>query len=279
MESSAKKGQQSIADVRSPPGAHSPAIEAEFDYDASWSKKVAALDPKEKLRVQQTLDMVPAEVRSMLDAGSGDGRISSHLTQRCLVVCVDISAHALRRNPNPVRTVGHLTQLPYSNGAVDLVLLSEVIEHIPARILPTVLGEIRRVARKYILITVPYRETLVEANVRCECGYVFHKWGHLARYDERALPGLYPDLPVQRLAHLGPPKPSNLDVAVALRQKLGGRYAGPEDDTICPKCSGRNFVEGHRNPVSMLFGGLNTVASRILPPRRATWIGALFQKA
>src|ERR1700682_485225 len=107
-------------------------VDAQFDYDESWTLKEAPLDAKEAGRIRQTIELIPNEVKSVLDAGCGDGRVLASRARGYHVVGVDVSYNALSREANRRRVVGVLTALPFSDGAFDLVLISEVIEHIPA---------------------------------------------------------------------------------------------------------------------------------------------------
>jgi SAM-dependent methyltransferase len=250
----------------------------EFNYEQSWALKEAPVDIKESARIRETLALIPADARNVLDAGCGDGRVLAQLAARYNVYGVDVSYNALARETNRRRTVGVLSDLPFRDGCFDLVLVSEVIEHIPLEVLQRVLSEVSRVSRKYILITVPYRESLEEANVRCTCGFVFHKWGHLQAFDERKVASLYSGIPLRKLAYIGEPKRADPRLFKKLRQDLGGRYAPGDPDTLCPKCGGSRFTVGRRNIPSMLFGAAGLLAGRLMPQRRATWIGALFEK-
>lgn len=251
---------------------------AQFDYEESWALKAAPIDAKESERIRQTMELIPGDVRSVLDAGCGDGRVSMALGSQYQVVGVDVSCNALSREANRSRVAGILTALPFRDESFDLVLISEVIEHIPADALPQVLQEIRRTSRKYVLITVPYRETIEDASVRCQCGFVFHKWGHLQTYDERRLISLYPDMVLCRVDHLGPAKPSDPRWLKRISQHWGGRYAEPDADTICPKCGGRFFAAAKGNAFSTLCAYTGALAGRVLPGRRATWVAGLFQR-
>lgn len=51
--------------------------------------------------------------------------------------------------------VGDVTLLPFGAGCFDLVLAAQILEHIPFADFPRAVSELRRVARKYVIITVP----------------------------------------------------------------------------------------------------------------------------
>ncbi len=104
----------------------------EFNYEQSWALKVASVDAKESQRIRQTLELIPDEVRSVLDAGCGDGRVTMALARGHDVVGVDVSCNALNREARRSRVASVLTALPFRDESFDLVLVSEVIEHIPA---------------------------------------------------------------------------------------------------------------------------------------------------
>jgi SAM-dependent methyltransferase len=253
--------------------------EAYLDYEQSWAHKEAIVDSKEAERIRQTLEMLPSNVQTVLDAGCGDGRVSSGLIGRSQVIQLDISHSALRRGTNRDGVAGVLTAMPFCDETFDLVLACEVIEHIPPNLLPEVLREIQRVARKYVLITVPYRETLADAEVRCICGFVFHKWGHSQTFDERKLRSLYPNLRIERVVYLGDSKPAGTPTLRKLAQKCVGDYVSADADTVCPKCGNQSFVTTHNKLVSKTFARITLLTACFLPRRRATWLGGVFEKS
>lgn len=60
--------------------------------------------------------------------------------------------------------------LPYTECSFDIVLLSEVLEHISWDNVDSLVRESIRVARKKVLITLP-----IKSNVKCACCFK-HKW-------------------------------------------------------------------------------------------------------
>ena len=74
----------------------------------------------------------------VLDVGSGSGRITEFLKSRFDdVVAVDITTASLMQETLSAHNVGfaeaRLPELPFCRGAFDLIVCSEVIEHLPTR--------------------------------------------------------------------------------------------------------------------------------------------------
>lgn len=68
-----------------------------------------------------------------------------------------------------------------ASGSIDLLILTEVIEHLDDLSLSTVLAEIHRVLAPSgrLVLTTPNDEVLERAEVICpECGCTFHRWQH-----------------------------------------------------------------------------------------------------
>ena len=143
----------------------------------------------------ETLQAVPKGVKTVLDAGCGDGRLAHRMAATMEVTALDFSRAALAQ----VRTrklCGDLTHLPFSEAAFDLVLCSQVLEHLPDEMLAPALAELRRVALRYVLVTVPNYEK-DEADIRARsltcprCGQVFHPDGHVRAFTTRLLRTLF----------------------------------------------------------------------------------------
>lgn len=94
----------------------------------------------------------------ILDFGCGTGGYAYKLMKLGLdVTAVDLNHKYVER----ARALGVQAQvieegrLPFPDQSFDTVYLVEVLEHLPDAVLPRILEEIRRVARRNVLITVP----------------------------------------------------------------------------------------------------------------------------
>ena len=112
-------------------------------------------------RFLHTLDeLMPASAPSrVLEVGVGEGEISARVRARypsAAIVGIDLYDPALTAEWQARGHVGafaDVTRLPFPDGAFDLVLGIEVLEHVadPAR----ALAEVRRVGREHFVLSVP----------------------------------------------------------------------------------------------------------------------------
>lgn len=81
---------------------------------------------------------------------------------------------------------GYSQAIPFADAAFDVVVASEVLEHLLDDVLTASIKEIARVLRPggRFIGTVPARENLAEQIVVCpHCGERFHRWGHHQSFD------------------------------------------------------------------------------------------------
>jgi len=102
------------------------------------------------------------EIRTALDAGCAEGFVSAHLREHELAeaafVGVDLDWAALQRgrtfSPFMQRAYSDVLRLPFGDAQFDLVLSTEVLEHLLDPRLA--LREFKRVSRRYVLLSVPH---------------------------------------------------------------------------------------------------------------------------
>jgi len=83
--------------------------------------------------------------------------------------------------------VGYSQNIPFSSDYFDIVIMSEVLEHLTDEVIVKTLKEVNRVLKKggRFIGTVPYNENLSEQIVICpKCGEKFHRWGHIQSFDK-----------------------------------------------------------------------------------------------
>lgn len=210
-----------------------------FENASHWER---SHHPNEAARIAATMDIVPDDVDSLLDVGCGDGRITNQLADRISrIVGVDASAAALRYVNGQTRQ-GPVDQLDFPDDSFDMVSCLEVIEHLPEGVFEACLAEIQRVARRYVLISVPLLETLAVKNIPCTiCGHRFNQTGHLRRFSKCNLRDLLRSMRVVELRECGAPQRHYYNRGLLMiRQRIAGVY-NRSPNTLCPKCGATVF--------------------------------------
>jgi len=135
----------------------------------------------------------------VLNIGVGRGGLEGVLLAKGVQVsCLDPgdkSIEALRQKyPLGDRAqVGYSQAMPFSDAEFDVVVMSEVLEHLDDDVLSRTLLEVGRVLVPggRFIGTVPADENLLEGRVMCpHCGKPFHRWGHQQSFDKGRLEAL-----------------------------------------------------------------------------------------
>ena len=145
----------------------------------------------DRLRYEAILRRLTRRYRRAADLGCGSGMIAARLMENAETVLALDLTHArlrqVRENAGGACFVqGDLGRLPLKDNSLDLIVVSEVIEHLPDY--KPALTEIRRALTPLgtCVISVPYREDL-EEHVCPHCLRAFPLHGHFHRFDERIL--------------------------------------------------------------------------------------------
>ncbi len=142
------------------------------------------------------------QLKNILDLSCGQGDVLSfclkYLKQGQHCYGTDFSEAQVtfvneRFKDNPFFKKAYLLQQypsPFSDGFFDLIILTEVIEHLDDNDLDSVLEEAGRLLSPggYFFITTPYNENLDNDKTICpDCGCVFHKWQHVRTWTSESL--------------------------------------------------------------------------------------------
>lgn len=93
----------------------------------------------------------------ILEIGKGNGFFSDYIKKLGFQVTTCDFDKAL--NPDVVADV---RKLPFPDNSFDVVTIFEVLEHIPFEDFPAALEELKRVSRKNVIISVPYKSSYFE---------------------------------------------------------------------------------------------------------------------
>jgi 2-polyprenyl-3-methyl-5-hydroxy-6-metoxy-1,4-benzoquinol methylase len=145
------------------------------------------------------------DATAIVDFSCGTGAIISSILRvakrDATVRGYDPSIQSVNRANDRNRGIGGFagaypaTEYPTDLGdeSVNLLILTEVIEHLDEKSLDAVLLECRRILAPNgtIVITTPNSEDLAASKVLCpECGCIFHRWQHMRSWSAETLGAL-----------------------------------------------------------------------------------------
>jgi SAM-dependent methyltransferase len=189
---------------------------------------------------------LPPAPATVLDVGCGTGVLVDALNEAGYQAeGVDSDEAVMGVMAGPHR-VGTIDALPYADASFDVVVAAEVLEHLPVDIYAVALGELARVARRRVIITVPNAEPLDAASTRCpQCACIYSVHGHVRRFDKRTMGPLIPGYRLIAVDTTGPYKLRHRSVEWYVRRRLLGRWPA-QPGAVCPQCGFRQ--PGTREP-------------------------------
>lgn len=131
-----------------------------------------------------------------LNVGVGRGGLENLLGKKGVVVsCLDPSEASIERIRHEQglgnrAQVGRSQAMPFADSQFDVVIMSEVLEHLTPTEVTSTLSQVRRVLkpRGRFIGTVPANENLADYHVVCpKCGEGFHRWGHVQSFSIRRM--------------------------------------------------------------------------------------------
>jgi hypothetical protein len=193
--------------------------------------------PAEQERITNLLDLIPKGLSSVLEIGTRDGYISRLLTSRFhTVTALDLERPDLEAE-NIICIKGDVTCLDLPDYSFDVVLCSEVLEHIPPGLVEQACREICRVARHYVVIGVPYHQDIRLGRTTCRsCGGKNPPWGHVNSFDEARLRQLFNSLTLHSTSFVGKKKEKTNPLSVFLMDLAGNPWGTYQQEELCIHC-------------------------------------------
>src|SRR3974390_1896275 len=237
--------------------------------------------PNEQARVANLFDMIPPQGERALDVGTRDGFLAMRLAARYReVVALDLEMPRIE-HPRIHLVKGNAARLAFPNRSFDVVLCTEVLEHVPPNVLPAVCREIARVSRGTIIIGVPYRQDLRIGKTTCAvCGKSNPPWGHVNSFDESRLQSLFRDCEIEAINFVGATREKTNAISAALLDFAGNPFGTWAQGEACVHSGGRIGAPRPRTLSQRLATRIAMVAEDVqarFTPVRAIWIHVRFR--
>jgi SAM-dependent methyltransferase len=242
-----------------------------------------ATDHSTALEQERTADLmrlVPRGYRTVLDAGSRDGYYSLQLVEYFdSVTSLDLSKPNVQHE-RVTCVAGDLTKLSYPDQSFDVVLCSEVLEHIPA--LEKAVSEIKRVTRHAIVIGVPYKQDIRIGRATCaKCGNVSPPWGHVNAFDEARIAELFQPFRIVKQVLTGTDSESTNAVAAWFTDLGRNPYGIYGAEQQCMHCNSNLATEPTRSFFHKVCGAVGVrlmKAQSAVSKSHANWIHTVFER-
>lgn len=239
--------------------------------EAVWQDYDSGDQISEKLKILK--EWIPTDVKSIIDIGCGNGIICNALAKKYEVTGIDISQTALSYVQTH-KILASATSIPIADASYDLVFSSEMLEHLTDQELKEAIREMSRLAKKYLIISVPNGEKLSKSMVKCAvCGNIYHAYGHLHSFSKADLIKLFPDYKCIKELCFGPVDLPYNSVLLWIKEHLAGQYFHPSAVVNCPQCQKSAFVK-RSNLLSKACNFLNPLVSIAKP----YWLMLMFRK-
>lgn len=225
-----------------------------YQSEKIWAQ---AMSRGQRNLVQAMIDFFPAEATSALDLGCGDGKLTERLAATVpQIVGLDRSWGALSCAGIP-RVLGDATLLPFRDKSWDVVISTDMLEHLDDEAEALAWQECFRVADRWVMIAVPYQECLEEGMARCHvCGQRYHVNWHQRAYDWPALISRVPDtFEVDHIILTGESWSAHDPIEMHFRRTILEESAEWEE-AICPHCHAKGCAAKRMAPLR----GSNAIA-------------------
>lgn len=263
-----------------------------YESDEFWKEGMVA-DESNLRRLNFSIDLVSKDTTTLVDVGCGNGIFALMLQKKRPEIdstSVDRSETALKYVKTKSK-VGDITSLPFEDKSFDCVTCFQVLEHIPYPVYETVLNELSRIAKKSIIVSVPYQEKTEQDITQCPaCHTIFNAELHLRKYFDKDVQQLFSKFGFRYKKHKLIEKYNEhylgLSSYIRFRNahlKNKGKFRSP----ICPVCgyenSGFKMLEDQSvNNVTGKNdnGGIKSMLKKIWPKTKSNhpWVIGVYER-
>ena len=237
---------------------------------------------KERERITDLMRLMPRGRRSVLEIGARDGYFT-----KLLLGCFDqVTALDLIKpdisHPDIIPVQGDVADLQFADQSFDVVVCTEVLEHIPPAHLEAAGSEIQRVARFELVVGVPYRQDIRIGRTRCpNCGRRNPPWGHFNSFDRARLGGLMDRCRVREQKFIGSETERTNALSAWLIDAAGNPWGAYGPGERCAYCgtplATPPQVANWRKALAKAGLALSRAQTRLASPR-PIWLHTVFEK-
>ena len=226
-----------------------------YDQKEVWKKYDNNV--KKINRAKKVINHITDDVKSVLDIGCGNG-IVTNMIEKPFVVGLDFAKIPLAQvKTNAIQA--SFVALPIKSKIFDLIILTEVLEHLDDETYIKAIEEIKRLKGNYLLITVPFNQNLELDLCKCSAyGNLFLESHHYRKFDNSWFNKEFPEYDLVKTEYDRYSGPANEKLA-KLRYKFG--VYSYSDIAVCNKCGNRPIRPNRI--LRYIFSGLNFLDATI----------------
>jgi len=246
-----------------------------YNDPAIWDKNLLD-DPADRNRIEELINSIPRGAETILDVGCGNGPLVNLIYKKFKrVVGLDFSQEALKHVKSE-KVLADISNIPFENKSFDLVVCSETLEHLAQEDYLKAIEEIKRICKKYIILTVPNDENLKRSSETCpNCKKLVHPSYHFRSFSKKDLGNIFIGFDLIKIKELGDEYPKIpgflIYPAIKLFRKPGfTRVLG------CPFCGYERGYISKKKKQSMSFLSWAEKKAKLIFPKKPYWLLAVY---
>lgn len=251
-------------------------IDVFYEQKEIWDRDISDRDID---RLEKTIASIPVGVKTILDVGCGSGNLINKIAANYQTTGLDISKEALTRVKAPT-VLAPAYDIPFPDKSFDLVVSTEMLEHLPEEEYHRSLLEITRVAKNYVIFGVPNNEILQLSQCLCyNCRKSFHANYHLRSFNIDNLRGLLgSDFVLKDYVFCGTERLYYYKPLLAIKQRFGGGWIRSAT-SLCLYCGSdqRKCGDRERNAITWYCDTTNNNRKKEILSQKSHVV-ALYQK-
>ncbi|MBM3403516.1 MAG: class I SAM-dependent methyltransferase [Bacteroidetes bacterium] len=233
-------------------------------------------------KIIHIFNLIPDDVNSIIDVGCGNGVITNELSRKFEIVGVDRSEKAL----SYVKTAKLLSDsnaIPLPDQSFDMVFSSELLEHLEEESLKKTITELKRLTRKYLLVTVPNAENPDKLMIQCPaCHFIFNRPNHLRSFRLSDFKSLFGEFEILKHELFGKRVRYYNPKLLEWKRRFSPSHAwipsywipAEQREALCPRCEHIFSYPYRFHLLSFLFDVFNVLIS----PKKPYWLFVLMEK-